>query len=263
MHRGARGLRTERSDLSRRAHASPHPRARHRRQDAVRITVARTRPLWTLLAAIGAAFVASSTVYSLSAPIYSFIDFGDRVTPLWSAMAVGAFAGAAVARGAGGLLGVVAFAAYLAGGAAITVGRELLYERAIEGSSFYFIDISAVQLALWQLPSVIAVVAGLLAGTRLARGEQRTNAFLEAAGAYSVVAAIVLVFAAGPSDPRLAPYIGGGAPAAVHIALVAAQAIAAGAVLALRSRGPMRLLAVAGAFAIVGLVGVMPDASNL
>ena len=174
-------------------------------------------------------------------------------------MAVGAFAGAAVARGAGGLLGVVAFVAYLAAGATITVGREFLYERAIEGSSFYFIDVSAFQLALWQLPSAIAVLAGSLAGARLTRGDQGTNALLEAAGAYSLVAAIVLVFVAGPSDPRLAPYSGGGAPAAIHIVLVAAQAIAAGAVLALRSRGPMRPLAVAGAFAIVGLVSVMPD----
>ena len=141
-------------------------------------------------------------------------------------MAVGAFAGAAVARGAGGLLGVVAFVAYLAGGAAITVGREFLYERAIEGSSFYFIDVSAVQLALWQLPSAIAVVAGSLAGARLTRGDQGTNALLEATGAYSLVAAIVLVFVAGPSDPRLAPYSGVFAPAAVHIALVIAGATA-------------------------------------
>src|SRR6266566_1961054 len=193
MHRGARGLRKERSDLSRRAHASPHPRARRRRQDAIRITVARTRPLWTLLAAIGAAFLASSTVYSLSAPIYSFIDFG------------------------------------------------------------------AVQLALWQLPSAIAVVAGSLAGARLTRGEQGTNALLEAAGAYSLVAAIVLVFLALPSDPRLAPYSGVFAPAVIHIALVVGEATAAAAVLAFRSRGPMRPLAAAGAFAIVGLVSVMPD----
>ena len=174
-------------------------------------------------------------------------------------MAVGAFAGAAVARGAGGLLGVVALVAYLAAGATITVGREVLYERAIEGSSFYFIDVSAVQLALWQLPSAIAVLAGSLAGARLTRGDQGTNALLEATGAYSLVAAIVLVFVAGPSDPRLAPYSGVFAPAAVHIALVIAGATAAGAVLALRSRGPMRPLAVAGAFAIVGLVSVMPD----
>jgi len=88
--------------------------------------VAATRPLWALVAAVGAAFVASSIAYSLGAPIYSFIDFGDRATPLWSAMAVGAFAGAAVARAAGGPLGVVAFAAYLAAGATITVGREAL-----------------------------------------------------------------------------------------------------------------------------------------
>src|SRR2546425_12201726 len=94
-------------------------------------SVAATRPRCALLAAVGAAFVVSSIAYSFSAPIYSFIDFGDRTTPLWSAMAVGAFAGAAVARAAGGPLGVVAFAAYLAAGATITVGRGAAYARAI------------------------------------------------------------------------------------------------------------------------------------
>src|SRR2546430_8962499 len=93
--------------------------------------VAAARPRWALLAAVGAAFVVSSIAYSLSAPIYSFIDFGDRTTPLWSAMAIGAFAGAAVARAAGGPLGVVAFAAYLAAGAIITVGAVSSYDPSI------------------------------------------------------------------------------------------------------------------------------------
>ena len=219
--------------------------------------VAATRPRWALLAAVGAAFVVSSIAYSLTAPIYSFIDFGDRTTPLWSAMAVGAFAGAAVARAAGGPLGVLAFAAYLAAGATITVGWEALYERAIQGSSFYFISVSAVQLALWQLASVVAVIAGSLAGPRFARPEQGTNAFLEAAGAYSL-ASLLLVFVGGPVDPRLAPYNVFG-PAVTHVALVAAQATLAGLVLAWRWRGPLRPLALAGAFALVGLVSVMPD----
>ena len=198
--------------------------------------VALTRPRWALLAALGAAFVASSITYSLSAPIYSFIDFGDRVTPLWTAMAIGAFAGAAVARAAGGPLGVLAFAAYLAAGATITIGGAMLYERAIQGSNFYFIAVSAGQLALWQLPSAIALVAGSRAGPRFARMEHGTNAFLEAAGAYSL-APLLLVFVGGPMDPRLAPYNVFG-PAPIHVALVAAQAIVAGVVFAWRSRGP-------------------------
>ena len=218
--------------------------------------VSTSRPRWALLAAVGAAFVAGSIAYSVSAPIYSFVDFGDRVTPLWSAMAVGAFAGAALARAAGGPLGVVAFAAYLAAGATITVGGELLYERAIQGSYFYFIAVSATQLALWQLPSAIAVVAGSLAGARLTRAENGTNAFLEAAGAYSLVP-VLLVAITGPGDPRLLPYFTVFAPAEVHVPIVAAQAIVAGAVLALRSRGPLRPFALAG-FALVGLVNVMP-----
>src|SRR3989442_7507329 len=189
--------------------------------------VAATRPLWALVAAVGAAFVASSIAYSLSAPIYSFIDFGDRATPLWSAMAVGAFAGAAVARAAGGPLGVVAFAAYLAAGATITVGWEALYERAIQGSSFYFISVSAVQLALWQLPSAVAVLCGWRAGPRVALARQGTNALLEAAGAYSV-ASLFLVFVTGPIDPRLAPYAAVFGPPQVHIPLVLAQAVVAG-----------------------------------
>jgi hypothetical protein len=195
----------------------------------------------------------------VTSPVYSFVDFGDRATPLWTAMAVGAFAGAAFARAAGGPLGVVAFAAYLGAGATITVGWELLYERAIQGSSFYFISVSAFQLAMWQLPSALAVIAGSLAGGRLARGEHGTNALLEGAGAYSVVPAIVLAFVAGPSDPRLAPYATVFSPAGVHIALVAAQAIAAGAVLGFRSPAPMPALTVAVAFVMVGLVSVMPD----
>jgi hypothetical protein len=219
--------------------------------------VALTRPRWALLAALGAAFVASSITYSLSAPIYSFIDFGDRVTPLWTAMAIGAFAGAAVARAAGGPLGVLAFAAYLAAGATITIGGEMLYERAIQGSNFYFIAISAGQLALWQLPSAIALVAGSRAGPRFARMQHGTNAFLEAAGAYSL-ASLLLVFVGGPMDPRLAPYNVFG-PGPTHVVLVAAQAIVAGVVLAWRWRGPLRPLALAGAFAFVGLVSVMPD----
>ena len=219
--------------------------------------VAPTGPRWALLAAVGAAFVVSSIAYSLSAPIYSFIDFGDRTTPLWSAMAVGAFAGAAVARAAGGPLGVVAFAAYLAAGATITVGWEALYERAIQGSDFYFIAVSAGQLALWQLLSAVAVIAGSLAGPRFARPDRGTNAFLEAAGAYSL-ASLLLVFVGGPIDPRLAPYNVFGPPA-THVALVAAQAIVAGVVLAWRGRGPLRPLALAGGFALVGLVSVMPD----
>ena len=193
-----------------------------------------------MLAAIGAAFVVSSVAYSVSAPVYSFIDFGDSATPLWSAMAVGAIAGAAVARAAGGALGVVAFAAYLAAGAAITVGWEALYEQAIQGSSFYFITVSAVQLALWQVPSAIAVLVGSLASTRVTRGAQGTNAFLEAVGAYSFVAAIVMALVRGPIDPRLAPYTVVFAPTAIHVAFVVAEAIAAGAVLAWRWRGPMR-----------------------
>jgi hypothetical protein len=223
------------------------------------MTVASTRPAWTVLAAIGAAFVAGSVAYSVTALVYSFIDFGDRATPLWSAMAIGAFAGAAIARAAGGLLGVLAFAAYLAAGAAITVGWEAFYEQAIQGSSFYFISVSAVQLALWQVPSVIAIVLGSLAGTRIARGRQGTNAFLEAVGAYSFVATIVITFVRGPIDPRLALYSVTFAPAAIHIPFVLGQAIAAATILALRWRGPMRPFAVAGASAAVGLVSVMPD----
>ncbi|TMC79586.1 MAG: hypothetical protein E6J09_01620 [Chloroflexi bacterium] len=219
--------------------------------------VAATRPLWALLAAVGAAFVVSSIAYSLSAPIYSFIDFGDRTTPLWSAMAIGAFAGAAVARAAGGPLGVVAFAAYLAAGATITVGGEAFYERAIQGSSFYFIAVSAGQLAAWRLPSAFAVVAGSLAGPQFARPDRGTNAFLEAAGAYSL-ASLLLVFVGGPIDPRLAPYNVFGPPA-THVALVAAQAIVAGVVLAWRGRSPLRPLALGGGFALVGLVSVMPN----
>ncbi len=219
--------------------------------------VALTPPRWALLAALGAAFVASSITYSLSAPIYSFIDFGDRVTPLWTAMAIGAFAGAAVARAAGGPLGVLAFAAYLAAGATITIGGEMLYERAIQGSNFYFIAVSAGQLALWQLPSAIALLAGSRAGPRFARMEHGTNAFLEAAGAYSL-ASLLLVFVGGPIDPRLAPYNVFG-PAPTHVALVAAQAIVAGVVFAWRWRGPLRPLALAGTFAFVGLVSVMPN----
>lgn len=195
----------------------------------------------------------------MTSPVYSFIDFGDRVTPLWSALALGAFAGAAVARAAGGPLGAVAVVTYLAAGAAITVGREAFYEEAIKGSDFYFISVSAVQLALWQVPSVIAVVLGSLAGTRIAGGVKSTNAFLEAAGAYSILATIALALVGGPTDPRLAPYSVTSAPAAIHIPVVLGQAIAAGAVLALRWRGPMRPFAVAGAFAAVGLVSVMPD----
>ena len=219
--------------------------------------VAATRPLWALVAAVGAAFVASSIAYSLGAPIYSFIDFGDRATPLWSAMAVGAFAGAAVARAAGGPLGVVAFAAYLAAGATITVGREALYERAIQGSSFYFISVSAVQLALWQVPSAVAVFCGWRAGPRVALARQGTNALLEAAGAYSV-ASLFLVFVTGPMDPRLAPYAAVFGPPEVHIPLVVAQAVVAGTVVAMRWRGPLRPLALTGTFALVGLVTVMP-----
>jgi len=173
-------------------------------------------------------------------------------------MAIGAFAGAAVARAAGGPLCVLAFAAYLAAGAAITVGREAFYEEAIKGSNFYFISVSAFELALWQLPSAIAVALGSLAGIRIARGTVGTNAFLEAVSAYSLVATIVLAFA-GLIDPRLAPYSAVFAPTAIHVPFVAAQAIAAGAVLGFRWRGPMRPIAVAGAFAIVGLVSVMPD----
>ena len=172
-------------------------------------------------------------------------------------MAVGAFAGGAVARAAGGPPCVAAFTAYLAAGATITVGGEAFYERAIQGSSFYFIAVSADQLALWQLPSAVGVVAGSLAGPLIARGEEGTNAFLEAAGAYSL-ASLLLVFVGGPVDPRLAPYNVFG-PAATHVALVAAQAIMAGVVLAWRWRGPLRPLALAGAFALVGLVSVMPE----
>ena len=219
--------------------------------------VAATRPRWALLAAVGAAFVVSSIAYSLSAPTYSFIDFGDRTTPLWSAMAIGAFAGAVVARAAGGPLGVFAFAVYLGAGATITVGWEALYERAIQGSDFYFIAVSADQLALWQLPSAVGVVAGSLAGPLIARGEEGTNAFLEAAGAYSL-ASLLLVFVGGPVDPRLAPYNVFG-PAATHVALVAAQAILAGVVFAWRWHGPLRPLALAGGFALIGLVNVMPE----
>jgi hypothetical protein len=203
--------------------------------------------------------VAGSVAYSVTAPIYSFIDFGDRATPLWSALAIGAFAGAAVGRAAGGPLGVVAFAAYLAAGAAITVGQEALYEEAIRGSNFYFITVSAVQLALWQVPSAIALALGSLAGARITRGTQGTNAFLEAIGAYSVVAAIALALFGGPVDPRLAPYSVTFAPAAIHIPFVLGQAIAAATILALRWRGPMRPFAVAGVSAAVGLVSVMPD----
>src|SRR5438309_486769 len=160
------------------------------------------------------------------------------------------------ARAAGGPLGVVAFAAYLAAGATITVGWEALYERAIQGSDFYFIAVSAGQLALWQLLSAVAVIAGSLAGPRFARAERGTNAFLEAAGAYSL-ASLLLVFVGGPIDPRLAPYNVFGPPAA-HVALVAAQAIVAGVVLAWRGRGPLRPLALAGGFALVGLRRVVP-----
>jgi hypothetical protein len=173
-------------------------------------------------------------------------------------MAIGAFAGAAVARAAGGPLCVLAFAAYLAAGAVITVGREAFYEEAIKGSNFYFISVSAFELALWQLPSAIAVALGSLAGIRIARGTLGTNAFLEAVGAYSVIAAVAFAFA-GLIDPRLAPYSTVFAPAAIHVAFVAAQAIGTGAILALRWRGPLRPFAIAGAFAIVGLVSVMPD----
>lgn len=201
----------------------------------------------------------TSVAYSVSAPIYSFIDFGDRATPLWSALALGASAGAAVARAAGGPVGAISFAAYLTVGAAITVGREALYEEAIKGSNFYFITVSAVQLALWQVPSAIAVLLGSLVGTRIARGAHGTNAFLEAAGAYSIVATIPLVLFGGLIDPRVAPYSVTFAPAAIHIPFVLGQAIAAGTVLALRWRGPMRPFAVAGAFAAVGLASVMPD----
>jgi hypothetical protein len=197
--------------------------------------------------------------YSVSSPVYSFIDFGDRATPLWSALAIGAFAGAVVARAAGGPLGAVAFAAYLAAGAAITVGREALYEEAIKGSNFYFITVSAVQLALWQVPSAIAVLMGSFAGSRIGRDVQGTNVFLEAAGAYSIVATLALALLGGLTDPRLAPYTATFAPAAIHIPFVLGQAIAAGTVLALRWRGPMRPFALGGAFAAVGLVSVMPD----
>src|SRR3989442_3672301 len=198
--------------------------------------ISTTRPLWALLAAVGAGFVVGSISYSLSAPVYSFVDFGDRVTPLWSAMAVGDFGGGAVARAAGGPPCVAAFTAYFAAGATITVGGEAFYERAIQGSSFYFIAVSADQLALWQLPSAVGAVAGSLAGPLIARGEEGTNAFLEAAGAYSL-ASLLLVFVGGPVDPRLAPYNVFG-PAATHVALVAAQAIMAGAVLPWRWGGP-------------------------
>ena len=201
----------------------------------------------------------SSIAYSVIAPIYSFIDFGDRTTPLWSALALGAFAGAAVAQAAGGPACVVAFAAYLGAGATITVGREALYEEAVKGSNFYFIDVSALQLALWQLPSAVAVVAGSFFAARLARHAVGTNAFLEAAGAYSLVPSLLFAIAPGPIDPRLAPYAITLAPALVHIPFVAAQAITAGAILGLRWRGPMRPFAVAGASAAVGLVSVMPD----
>ena len=200
----------------------------------------------------------SSIAYSLSAPIYSFIDFGDSTTPLWSAMAIGAFAGAAVARAAGDALAVVAFTAYLAAGATITIGREAFYESAIQGSNFYFISVSAVQLALWQLPSVVAVVLGSLIGTHARRGEHGTNALLEATGTYAITPCLLLLVI-GPSDPRLAPYFAVGGPAELHVAIVAAEAIAAGAVFAWRSRGRVRPLALAGAFAAVGLVSVMPD----
>src|SRR3989441_6071667 len=219
--------------------------------------ISTTRPLWALLAAVGAGFVVGSISYSLSAPIYSFVDFGDRVTPLWSAMAVGAFAGGAVARAAGGPPCVAALTAYLAAGATITVGGEAFYERAIQGSSFYFIALSADQLPLWQVPSAVGVVAGSLAGPLIARGEEGTNAFLEAAGAYSVVP-LLLVFIAGPVDPRLAPYFTVFAPAQVHVPIVAAQAIVAGAVVALRSRGAPPPVALPGGLPVLGLVDLVP-----
>ena len=173
-------------------------------------------------------------------------------------MAVGAFAGAAVARAAGGLLAVVAFAAYLAAGAAITVGREAFYESAIQGSNFYFISVSAFELALWQLPSAIAVVLGSRLGTRIGRSEDGTNALLEATGAYAITPCFLMLIT-GPSDPRLAPYFAVGGSAEIHVSIVAAEAIAAGAVFAMRSRGSIRPLVLAGFFAIVGLVSVMPD----
>ena len=109
------------------------------------------------------------------------------------------------------------------------------------------------------MPSAIAVLLGSLAGIRIARGAEGANAFLEAAGAYSIVATIALVLFGGLIAPRLAPYSVTFAPAAIHIPFVLGQAIAAGTILALRWRGPMRPFDVAGASAAVGLVSVMPD----
>lgn len=235
--------------------------------------VARTGAGWALLASVGAAYLVTALALAVLAPLLEWVinldqalnhmtfpppPTGIGMAATWGlSVGVGAFVAIAVARAANGALAAALYSALVVVMAGIVVARAIIAQRdAID--SFTIVSVGNVPwaAAVTLLPAAVALIAGWVAGDRLRPAARRSNAALECAGAYALVAVAVSIVGGFP-DLLTGPYFVAGFDAPLHGATVLAQALAAGTVYAIRAPRPFSVGA-AVLFAVIGAAAALP-----
>jgi hypothetical protein len=232
--------------------------------------IRRASLVWALAAAIGAAYFVvgfALAVRELALPFARDLEMAltnrtiyfegipDSIL-LALSLGSGAAVGGFVARRAGGLPAVAAFAGLFGGAAVLGVVDAIGREQRLRTSQCCVVatvgDVPLAAAAMFA-PALLGVgIAALLAR---ARGSgQGTNALLEAAGTYAVVGGIAALALSPYAWFVLAPYLTVGLEPVPHALTLILQVVVAATVYLLRAGtfGP----GAAGVFALMGLAGV-------
>lgn len=228
--------------------------------------------MWAFLAAAGAAFLVTGLALVLRElaiwPARELeltitnrtLYLGGLADPILMTLALscGAIAAGSIARRAGGVGAVALCAALIALTGVRLLAQALENERLVRSAPGFYM-VTLYDMPLTAVATLVPPALGLLIGALLARrraADARSNAVLEATGAYAVVGALGLMVAL-PRYPHLlmAPYETIGLAGLPHVAAAAAQIVVAAIVLGRRAR-TTNIARAAAAFVAMGLAGV-------
>lgn len=234
--------------------------------------VGRSGPIWALLAAIGMAYLVTGLALVLRALVIwpardletaitnRTLYFGGLSEPILTMLALscGTVAAGAVARRAGGAIAVALYVALIALTGVLLLAHALENERLVRSAPDFYI-VTLYDMPLTAVATVVPPALGLAIGALLARRratDPRSNAALEATGAYAIVGALGLMMGLARYPHLLmAPYETIALGSLPHVGVVAAQIVVASIILALRAR-TTDVARAAAAFAAMALAGV-------
>lgn len=243
----------------------------------------RTGARWAALAAFGAAYlVTGGALAALQLAVRPLRDLEmaltDRTIVVANipesvvqslALALGALAAGVVARRAGGVKALAAFATFLALGAGLRIASAIERQARLRSDGCCLVltvnDVPALTAAIF-VPAAIALVAGA-AMARTAAGGTGVNAASEAAGAYALAGIAAMLAMGFPASWLIyASYATPGVDALPHAVTVVLQSAAAAVIFARRagelSPGVLGTLALCG-LAAVAYADVIPISNTL